>query len=83
MNLMQFRGVRVQADQKVLSFLKILSDYRRKCEQTGMNLEAKKAKKRYAELKQKEEKRHERNLKVMHEREMFLFGKDCRFSSDG
>jgi hypothetical protein len=75
LNLMQFRGVRVKPDKKVLDILAILNNYRRQCEQTGMHLEAKKARKRYSELKIKEELRHEHNLEVVHEQEMDTFGK--------
>jgi hypothetical protein len=75
LNLMQFRGVRVKPDKKVLDILAILNNYRRQCEQTSMHLEAKKARKRYSELKIKEELRHEHNLEVVHEQEMDTFGK--------
>lgn len=46
MNLMQFRGVRVMPDTKVIDFLKILNEYRKQCEQKGMHLDAKKARAR-------------------------------------
>lgn len=77
MNLMQFRGVRITPDNKVLDLLNILNEYRRTCEQEGRHLDAKKARRRYAELKTKEEKRHERNLKILHDQEMADFGKFC------
>ena len=46
-----------------------------------MHLEAKKARRRYFELKTKEEKRHEHNLKVIHQNELFNFGKFLNFSN--
>lgn len=47
MNLMQFKGVRVSPDKKVLDFLNILNNYRKQCESKGLHLEAKKARRRY------------------------------------
>ena len=41
-----------------------------------MHLEAKKARQKYAELKHKEKQRHQRNLKITHEKEMYMFGKN-------
>lgn len=54
MNLMQFRGVRVKPDRKVLDILSILNDYRKNWEAKGKHLEAKKWRKRYSELKLRE-----------------------------
>lgn len=77
LNLMQFKGVRVEPDKKVIDILAILNNYRKKCEKEGLHLEAKRARKQYFQLKEKEEARHEKNLKIIHEKEMLLFGNQC------
>lgn len=46
--------ISVAADSKVLDFLRLLEEYRRKCEDEGNYAEAKKAKQKFEELLKKE-----------------------------
>ena len=46
--------ISVSADSKVLDFLRLLEEYRRKCEDEGNYSEAKKAKLKFDELLKKE-----------------------------
>lgn len=47
-------GVHVNPDSKVLDFLRLLEEYRRKCEDEGNYSEAKKARSKFDELLKKE-----------------------------
>lgn len=49
--------VSIQADTKVLDFLRLLEEYRRKCEEQGNYAEARKARSKFEELLRKETQR--------------------------
>jgi len=46
--------INIAADSKVLDFLRLLEEYRRKCEEEGSYAEARKAKTKFDELLKKE-----------------------------
>jgi hypothetical protein len=46
----------------MVEFLKLLEDYRKKCEESSLYLEAEKAHQKVMEVKDKEMKRHKQNL---------------------
>ena len=48
------RTTYIQTDQKVLDFLKLLEEYRIKCENEGQYAEARKSRLKYEELLRKE-----------------------------
>ncbi len=48
------RGVYFLPDTKVLDFLRVLTDYKKKCEEEGKYVEAQRAKKKFYELQNKE-----------------------------
>jgi len=56
-------------DPKVMEFLRILDEYRLKCEMEGNYLEAERATKQLEMLRKQEEKRQMRALKARHEAE--------------
>jgi hypothetical protein len=47
----------IQADTKVLDFLRLLEEYRRKCEEQGNYAEARKSRAKFEELLRKETQR--------------------------
>jgi hypothetical protein len=47
----------IQADTKVLDFLRLLEEYRRKCEEQGNYAEARKSRAKFEELLKKETQR--------------------------
>jgi hypothetical protein len=57
-------GVYFLPDTKVIDFMRVLNDYKKQCEEEGKYVEARKAAKKYTELKVKEQKRQARNMKV-------------------
>lgn len=50
----QANGGHIQADSKVLDFLRLLEEYRRKCEEQGNYAEARKSRAKFEELLRKE-----------------------------
>lgn len=44
----------IKADSKIIDFLRLLEEYRRKCEKEGNYAEARKAESKYGELMKKE-----------------------------
>jgi membrane-associated HD superfamily phosphohydrolase len=60
----------IQADSKVLDFLRLLEEYRRKCEEQGNYSEARKASAKYDELLRKETQRQKNNIKAAQEQEL-------------
>jgi hypothetical protein len=46
--------INIQADSKVLDFLRLLEEYRRKCEEQGNYAEARKSRSKFEELLRKE-----------------------------
>ncbi|EAS05998.2 EF hand protein (macronuclear) [Tetrahymena thermophila SB210] len=60
----------IQADPKVVEFLRLLDEYRKKCENDGNYSEAKKAHLKILEIKQKEQLRQKNNLRFMQEEEL-------------
>lgn len=52
----------VEPDLRVIEFIKLLDNYRVKCEKEGNYSEAKKAQMKIQEVKQKEQLRHQNNL---------------------
>ena len=65
MQEMQSRGViNVTADSKVLDFLRLLEEYRRKCEEQGNYAEARKSRSKFDELLKKETQRQRNNIKA-------------------
>jgi len=59
--------ISVSADSKVLDFLRLLEEYRRKCEDEGNYAEAKKAKQKFEELLKKETIRQKNNIRAAQE----------------
>jgi hypothetical protein len=49
--------INIQADSKVLDFLRLLEEYRRKCEEQGNYAEARKSRSKFEELLRKETQR--------------------------
>ena len=62
--------VNIQADSKVVDFLRLLEEYRRKCEAEGNYAEAKKAKLKFDELMRKETIRQKNNIRSAQEQEL-------------
>jgi hypothetical protein len=60
----------VAADNKVLDFLRLLEEYRKKCEIEGNYQEAKKARAKFEELLRKETIRQKNNLRAAQEQEL-------------
>jgi len=59
------RGIiNVTADSKVLDFLRLLEEYRRKCEEQGNYAEARKSRSKFEELLKKETQRQRNNIKA-------------------
>lgn len=59
------RGViKISADDKVLDFLKLLEEYRRKCEEQGNYGEARKSRQKFEELLKKEQQRQKNNIRA-------------------
>ena len=54
----------IQADTKVLDFLRLLEEYRRKCEEQGNYSEAKKSRSKFEELLRKETQRQKNNIRA-------------------
>ena len=68
---MSQRGViNVTADSKVLDFLRLLEEYRRKCEEQGNYAEARKSRSKFEELLKKETQRQRNNIKAAQEQEL-------------
>ena len=63
-------GVYFLPDIKVIDILRVLNDYKKECEQEGKYVEAKKAKRKYLELKAKEQKRQKKNMKIAQSKEL-------------
>lgn len=65
------RGViNITADTKVLDFLRLLEEYRRKCEEQGNYGEARKSRSKFEELLKKETQRQKNNIKAAQEQEL-------------
>ncbi len=62
--------VSIQADTKVLDFLRLLEEYRRKCEEQGNYAEARKARSKFEELLRKETQRQKNNIRAAQEQEL-------------
>ena len=54
----------IQADTKVLDFLRLLEEYRRKCEEQGNYAEARKSRAKFDELLKKETQRQKNNIRA-------------------
>ena len=62
--------INIQADAKVLDFLRLLEEYRRKCEEQGNYAEARKARAKFDELLLKETQRQKNNIRAAQEQEL-------------
>ena len=60
----------IQADTKVLDFLRLLEEYRRKCEEQGNYAEARKSRAKFEELLRKETQRQKNNIRAAQEQEL-------------
>lgn len=58
------RTTHIQTDQKVVDFLKLLEEYRVKCENEGSYAEARKSRLKYEELLRKETIRQKNNIRT-------------------
>ena len=68
---MSQRGmINVTADSKVLDFLRLLEEYRRKCEEQGNYAEARKSRSKFDELLKKETQRQRNNIRAAQEQEL-------------
>ena len=56
--------INVTADSKVLDFLRLLEEYRRKCEEQGNYAEARKSRSKFDELLKKETQRQRNNIRA-------------------
>jgi TnpA family transposase len=56
--------INISADSKVLDFLRLLEEYRRKCEEEGNYAEARKSRAKFDELLKKETIRQKNNIKA-------------------
>ena len=56
--------ITISPDSKVLDFLRLLEEYRRKCEEEGNYSEAKKARSKFEELLKKETVRQKNNIRA-------------------
>lgn len=59
--------INVTADSKVLDFLRLLEEYRRKCEEQGNYAEARKSRSKFDELLKKETQRQRNNIRAAQE----------------
>ena len=62
--------INISPDSKVLDFLRLLEEYRRKCEEEGNYSEAKKARSKFDELLKKETIRQKNNIRAAQEHEL-------------
>lgn len=62
--------INISADNKVLDFLRLLEEYRKKCEIEGNYQEAKKARGKFEELLRKETIRQKNNIRAAQEQEL-------------
>ena len=62
--------INISADNKVLDFLRLLEEYRKKCEIEGNYQEAKKARGKFDELLKKETIRQKNNIRAAQEQEL-------------
>lgn len=62
--------IQISPDSKVLDFLRLLEEYRRKCEEEGNYSEAKKARHKFDELLKKETTRQKNNIRAAQEHEL-------------
>lgn len=62
--------INISADNKVLDFLRLLEEYRKKCEIEGNYQEAKKARGKFDELLRKETIRQKNNIRSAQEQEL-------------
>jgi hypothetical protein len=62
--------ISITADNKVLDFLRLLEEYRKKCEIEGNYQEAKKAAGKFEELLRKETIRQKNNIRAAQEQEL-------------
>ena len=62
--------INISADSKVLDFLRLLEEYRKKCEIEGNYQEAKKARGKFDELLRKETIRQKNNIRAAQEQEL-------------
>lgn len=62
--------INVTADSKVLDFLRLLEEYRRKCEEQGNYSEARKSRSKFDELLKKETQRQRNNIRAAQEQEL-------------
>lgn len=69
-SLLPRTGVHFLPDTKVIDFLKLLDDYRKKCEKDGQFSEAKRARKKFEDLKEKETLRQQNNMRSAQEQEL-------------
>ena len=74
-NLLQSAGqqkgvISIAPDSKVLDFLRLLEEYRRKCEEEGNYAEARKAASKFEELLKKEVARQRNNIRAAQEHEL-------------
>jgi hypothetical protein len=56
--------INISPDSKVLDFLRLLEEYRRKCEEEGNYAEARKARAKFEELLKKETIRQKNNIRA-------------------
>lgn len=74
-NMLQSAGLQkgvisISPDSKVLDFLRLLEEYRRKCEEEGNYAEARKASSKFDELLKKEVARQRNNIRAAQEHEL-------------
>jgi hypothetical protein len=62
--------ISITPDSKVLDFLRLLEEYRRKCEEEGNYAEARKASSKFEELLKKEVTRQRNNIRAAQEHEL-------------
>lgn len=62
--------ISISPDSKVLDFLRLLEEYRRKCEEEGNYGEARKASSKFEELLKKEVARQKNNIRAAQEHEL-------------
>ena len=69
-SLLPRTGVHFLPDTKVIDFLKLLDDYRKKWEKDGVFGEAKRARKKFEDLREKETLRQQNNMRSAQEQEL-------------
>lgn len=69
-SLLPRTGVHFLPDGKVIDFLKLLDNYRKTCEKDGQFSEAKRARKKFQDLKEKETLRQQNNMRTAQEQEL-------------